>query len=515
MLHEFILRLQDSSTRTPNQSAPQKLQSAIEVTSDDIIKRRVNPRLAKMALAIFMTHNKEAQNLGMFLPQLKEIMVAPYKPEPAPTLNPVTVDTLRNIETLSYWREDHDLNDHHWHWHIVYPWSGIPVDKKSNKFKRTIDRQGELFLYMHSQMLARYNAERLSWTDISMVNPWTYDEVVEPSYTAPPGLRDQYGARPPLTGWLDEYTPYLPKDLAPVTKDTMIFWRNNINKGIIDGYFYTRKADKEQGKFLLTESNAMNWVGIVVESESSQLQEVSPGSEEYIDNELYGSLHNLGHDKFGEIGYQEYTSDKNPWGVMGFTQVAVRDPVFWIWHRHIDDFRQAIVKKYVQHDLKESAPSNVKLVGVKILPQDASSTTPAGGVSTFLTSPQVHLHEVNAKLTHEPYKWVVEVETTLDENIIKKSPKTFTVRIFIVPKLLMHEQRRWIEMDKFSHTLSTKTDKFERLDIKSSVARKFSVSTDPHCLCGWPQNMMIPNGTPEGIEYVVFAILTEDTITEV
>lgn len=45
------------------------------------------------------------------------------------------------------------MNSHHWHWHLVYPGNGpIEIVKK--------DRRGELFYYMHHQILARYNVER-------------------------------------------------------------------------------------------------------------------------------------------------------------------------------------------------------------------------------------------------------------------------------------------------------------------------------------------------------------------
>ena len=43
------------------------------------------------------------------------------------------------------------INSHHWHWHLVYPVEGTYRD-----------RRGELFYYMHNQMLARYDAERMA-----------------------------------------------------------------------------------------------------------------------------------------------------------------------------------------------------------------------------------------------------------------------------------------------------------------------------------------------------------------
>lgn len=53
--------------------------------------------------------------------------------------------TIKAEHRVSYWREDYGLNSHHWHWHLVFP-----VDMGVNR-----DRKGELFFFMHSQVLAR------------------------------------------------------------------------------------------------------------------------------------------------------------------------------------------------------------------------------------------------------------------------------------------------------------------------------------------------------------------------
>lgn len=49
---------------------------------------------------------------------------------------------------LAYFREDIAINMHHWHWHLVYPNTG-PMEVVNK------DRRGELFYYMHQQVLAR------------------------------------------------------------------------------------------------------------------------------------------------------------------------------------------------------------------------------------------------------------------------------------------------------------------------------------------------------------------------
>lgn len=66
-----------------------------------------------------------------------------------------TASDLEIEQRLAYWREDIGVNSHHWHWHLVYPGQG-----PENIVRK--DRRGELFYYMHQQMLTRYNAERFS-----------------------------------------------------------------------------------------------------------------------------------------------------------------------------------------------------------------------------------------------------------------------------------------------------------------------------------------------------------------
>jgi hypothetical protein len=56
---------------------------------------------------------------------------------------------------LAYFREDIALNLHHWNWHIDFPFIDAK-DKFGNDVKMNKDRRGELFLYMHHQVIARY-----------------------------------------------------------------------------------------------------------------------------------------------------------------------------------------------------------------------------------------------------------------------------------------------------------------------------------------------------------------------
>lgn len=69
-----------------------------------------------------------------------------------------TASELEPEQRVANFREDIGISLHHWHWHLVYP-SGLNDKKVAAK-----DRRGELFFYMHNQILARYNAARFCIT---------------------------------------------------------------------------------------------------------------------------------------------------------------------------------------------------------------------------------------------------------------------------------------------------------------------------------------------------------------
>lgn len=59
-----------------------------------------------------------------------------------------TASDLEEEHRLAYFREDIGINLHHWHWHLVYPFEAAREVVNKN-------RRGELFYYMHQQIMAR------------------------------------------------------------------------------------------------------------------------------------------------------------------------------------------------------------------------------------------------------------------------------------------------------------------------------------------------------------------------
>ena len=202
------------------------------------------PALVRQALAMFVTHHKPARQLSkprsvVARPEAfvrSKVGTTGKASKKAATIaargsgrgsKARTLGSTTEAQ-LDYWREDALANEHHEHWHEVYPFSGLfpptgtvgsvgrqawpgraPAGPRAaasepvadvrelsaaaeiaqafltrantlvqqgrfgqflqqlaaepyRALLRLNDRQGELFVYMHRQMLARYDAERLS-----------------------------------------------------------------------------------------------------------------------------------------------------------------------------------------------------------------------------------------------------------------------------------------------------------------------------------------------------------------
>lgn len=511
-----------------------KLSAAGSEVEDGILEAKAmlkageSPDLMRHAFGIYLTHSADAQRRQIVIPPLKNHAmfvnqriaaggVAAAHPSgltvvPGEVVSP---DTLQGPALLSYWREDYDYNDHHVHWHMVFPGTGVVVNGIN---VQVIDRQGELFLYMHSQMVARYETEGLCW-NLPMVRPWNqYDDVLEYGYVPVPGLIEYYGGYPKYASWFATKNPNIPdtKD-QPVPRALLEMWRDNIYQGIKDGYFWTKTKENVSRKLLLTEDNCANLVGVVIEAESAALQIQPDGST--LDEDKYGNLHNFGHDKFAELGYHNYLSGTNPYGLMISNFGSPRDAAFWPWHKHIQYFGRLAAARFPQ-DITEHRAS-VTLSNLMLAAQDdQASHYDECGITTVMGPPAINLLESKAKLDHEPYQWSVQIDSTRAQPPSPADPQIITLRLFIAAKELMEDYHNWIEMDKVTVTLTSASSATNvRLDTDSSVARKMSNYSEldaewasTWCRCGWPQNMMLPVGKIDGMGFVAFCMATDDAV---
>jgi len=478
--------------------------------------------LAKYALMVFITHHPEGQRLP--IPPLEQR--DPAAVQPSPTLPQAKLSALGAFgdeAKLDWYREDASANDHHFRWHVVYPNGGIP-DPKDPTRRITKDRQGELFLYMHEQMLARYDTERLG-VGLGKATPLT-------DYTVPV----PQGYLPLLTGF-DNRQPdsLMTRSTFPgASTNDLATWDNALFPDVL--------ANKPAFHPTATRT-ALDLVGSTVEA--------SAGS---VDRTRYGNLHNMGHMVLALIPDPKSTGPQQG-GVMRSTAVAIRDPIFYRWHRHVDDLgfgwqeRQPAQKfddapNVTIRDVLSGAPACGKSPDVIVCLADkvtgdaqafgdshfggasfdkdpAASGVTSDTVKTFMRTRTIAGTTVSF-LDHEDFFYFIRVKN--EEN----KPQHITVRIFLAATEWMDDRRRWIELDRFQHQLAANQKAvIARSSKESSVARKPALrpdqpkpapdpGSDPnYCDCGWPYHLLLPRGNAAGMGFRLLVVLTNWEIDRV
>jgi tyrosinase len=521
-----------------------------------------DPELVRHALMIFLTHHPRGNELQ--IPSIEQRAPTEVLPSHPPGALRARDRKVPPSETLLGWfREDPKINEHHEHWHVVYPYGGIP-DPTDPTIKHTKDRQGELFLYMHQQMLARYDTERLAVGLPSVVPLSDYQAPIAEGYD--PGSHLEIGAahfspRPPGERLGDLGRPGTPKFISVSRLEQ---WREQLEHAADTGSFLDGSPiDPDKFPHLF---------GSTIEA-----------SVDSVSKSVFGNLHNLGHNFLAYINDpQHYESSTDIPGVMTAPRTALRDPVFYRWHKHIDDI--AFGRHAPPHDFSDAPSVLVRksLNGSAALHQspdiilcfkesiqsgaddsDASwqsyGEIQFGGTNwdTDFSASQLTTSELHTMMCTRRFTFVENNRATVDLEYLY--PKEFfyflrvenqldhaqdvTVRIFLVAETFAEDRRKWIEMDKFRHTLhpSERAVIFRRAEA-SSVIRKPAVKTlapveipatfhppgspvgtiaaDPkapanYCDCGWPYNLLLPRGTREGMKFRLLVMLTDWTIDQV
>ncbi|GBB88162.1 hypothetical protein RclHR1_01470010 [Rhizophagus clarus] len=409
-----------------------------------------------------------------------------------------------DIELFMNWfREDPNLNKHYECWNLVCNQSGF--DSKS--LKRVYrDRNGEMFVYMYRQMLARYDAERL-------------------------------GLNLPLTRPLDNYRAPIEEGYEPNGSLVTIFGSRKANSVLdnttvqeIEKYRVSIKQAIEMGKFHDGTEIDINLLGAVVSGANMR--------------NYYGGLHARGHVAIASIS--------NKPGVMSATRVASRDPVFWRWHRHIDNLINLWEEKQEPNDFSNSPPVKLRDVILAFkneLPIGHEETeeeeAAAFGEKTFgggnfdkdVSNNEYVTNELQTRMKSKFWTYF-----GLTENIDYLFPREFyyffrventssspfdvTFRVFLVPEELAESRRHWIELDKFKGGTippNSKTVVCRSSDM-SSVVRQPPRKTrneldvahgttrnplEAFYDCGWPYHLLLPRGRRGGMKFKLLVFISD------
>ncbi|KAG8177967.1 hypothetical protein JTE90_014710 [Oedothorax gibbosus] len=485
----------------------------------DQARHLVNSTLFAFAAEVAILHRKDAH--GVIVPPIQEIFADRFVPadtlikafsiattKPVGDESDVVVDVhetgniLDPEYKLAYYREDIGVNAHHWHWHVVYP-----SIYDSAFFGKPKDRKGELFYYMHQQMCARYDCERLSNGLHRMVPFHNFEEAL-----------DGYAAHLTHVASGRHYAPrpngMTMHDLDHVDVQEMQRWTERLLEAIHLG----KVIDSEGNDIILDEETGIDLIGSLVES-----------SHDSKNHQYYGSLHNWGHVMIAYIHDPDGRFRETP-GVMTDAATSLRDPIFYRFHRFIDNVFQEY-KKTLPAYTKE----NLNFPDVQVTEIKVNAKIP-NVIHTFFREDELELSHcmhfgspgsVRARyhhLDHESFSYII---TTVNNSHAEKHG---TVRIFLAPKhdelgneISLDEQRTMcIEMDKFDVELRPGKNTIVRSSTDSSVTisstytykellhgEDLEEDRSEFCSCGWPQHLLVPKGNDKGMVFDLFVMITD------
>jgi|SRR5215213_1979218 len=493
--------------------------------------------MVKYALMVFITHHPEGRRLP--IPPLAERAPGIIRPSNKLALQGLEgLGALGPEANLDYFREDTAVNEHHQRWHVVYPGAGHPNPANPSGPNITKNRQGELFWYMHQQMLARYDTERKAFNLARTNELKNYNDSISESYIAN------------LPGFSDRKANAVMHDVSFPGLNYKVSDHDERRKRLL--------AAAESGKL----QNGGGTVPVTIESLSSTAESnigSVDGSNWRNPLSFYGSHHNFGHVLIADL--RDAAGPAGP-GVMTSPATAVRDPVFFRWHRHIDETMYLWQQTLQPADLTTGMPP-IKIrkslnggAGVQQSPdilvcmqkdipgggnpsfngQAFADSTFGGdanwtkaldsfGVGSGVLQTMVRKQTIplpgggtgsKPYLDHEEFCYFLRFENQSDQ------AQKITVRIFLVATEFADERRLWIEMDKFSHSLDPKQKAVVfRPGKLSAVVRKPArrppdAPPQPHpgedpnyCDCGWPYHLLLPRGTDAGMDFRLMVMLTD------
>ncbi|GFT57363.1 hemocyanin F chain [Nephila pilipes] len=491
-------------------------------------RRLVNEGLFVYALSVAIWHRDDLK--GVKTPSYQE--TRPDLFIPAETIfqaikadrkrtdqEPITVNIFKtgnNLDPehrLAFFREDIGINVHHYHWHVVYP-----VTWRPNVMNKIKDRKGELFYYMHQQMMARYDCERLG-SGFERVIPFhNFDQrfggyaphltsfIDDPDHDEPQ-TSSNYASRPAGLSLHD-----LNRDDDGSSVEELERWKDRLMQAAHLGI----AIDESGNTVPLTVETGIDVLGALVEASNLS-----------INSTYYGNFHNTAHNMISLVHDPDGRYKETP-GVMGDTATAVRDPMFFRLHRYIDNM-------FTEYKITLPSYEHADLHFPNIVVENVDVKAKVTNVlDTFLTydylelSHRIHLNgPVRVKyqhVDHEPFSYEIKCENKTG------SPTKATVRIFLAPvydelgrAISLNDQRRFfIELDKFHVTLTAGKNTITRNSIDSSVTTKAAPSfeellrgdkgteeDDSYCACGWPDYLLVPRGNHKGMDFVLFVMLTD------
>eukprot|EP01133_Synstelium_polycarpum_P011555 gene11555-13488_t len=509
----------------------------LQLSIEKISLSTVHPILVKYSLAVAISQAPIFQKLKSQVPQA---MV--FSP------NHIFVDKnipkrWRNPDTLlKWWREDPMLNSHHLNWHIAYPSFGVSLNGEPAQIK---DRQGELFVFMHRQMVARYDSERTA-LGLQPIDPFGSNSYREPLGDAFDPLLSLFVPRPADSQMRDNVACTAPFDSISVVD--LEIWRERLFEAIQNRAF--KKTIVAADGSIMTKEVPMT----ITDLGSSLEATIGSPNKSY-----YGNLNKQAHNLMSRV-FDPQGEEQTSIGIMGDLIGAFRDPMFWRWHKHLDEFFHRFEMTLQPYNLAEYAPPAVRVLNTIVRRNFAASPfvnqqtglidialKPATNLrdnhlTTYMKTQIISITEDGSILQYLPgavndqgnvlnsyettrlyyVPFTYEIQLANEDAQFKK----VTVRIYMVANDDFADRRKWLAMDQFYTSLPAgqTTTTISRTSSESTILQQAIAEewpgnweglvgeqpiTETYCKCGLPRNLLLPRGTKEGMRYRLCVVVTD------
>uniref|UniRef100_A0A1B0DPL4 Uncharacterized protein n=1 Tax=Phlebotomus papatasi TaxID=29031 RepID=A0A1B0DPL4_PHLPP len=490
---------------------------------------RVNPYLFNWALTTTVINRKETSDYvfpvtpaifpekffdgKLHMNAREALTLVPQEDRVPVEIPPNFTATLFDFEQrCAYFREDIGLNFFYHTYNLTLPFAG-PFGVVAKK------RRGEVFYYIHQQILARYNFERLcnGLHRVKRLNNFNVPvkEGYFPKLNTTIASRN-YPARFEDTALcdLDREEDYLVVDLSALSR-----WRDRILEACDRGYAITHDN---------TKVDLNNELGIDCLGNMIQSSLLSPNQD------YYGDLANMGH-LF--LGFCHDPDGRNleGFGVIADPATACRDPAFYRWYALIIDIcnhHKSYLKPYTHAQL---CYPGVKINHVETFILSEKEAPVKNELHTFWEksdydicggldfSPQNPVYVRTTNLQHKVFSYKIDVENSGADCV-------GYVVIYLAPKYDEHNNRFFfndqrdffVSMDYFKVALRPGKNTIIRRSNEAVIAdyMKFIInntfktssgSMNANCTGrGWPQNLLVPKGNTAGFECDLFVMVSKE-----
>lgn len=423
---------------------------------------------------------------------------------------------------ISYFTEDIGLNTYYYYFHARYPfWMG------SKEFNFSKDRRGELYLFEHQQLLARYYLERLS-NGLGEIPEFSFFDKLKTGYY--PELRYYNGIFFPTRD--NFYNLYTEQNYYDI--DLIEDYERRIRDAIDYGFIVLPDGTH----FDFTKPESIELLGNLIQ-----------GNPDSYNKRFYGYFSVLAQTVFGGAFTEHHHYHRVIPSVLEQFETSMRDPVFYQLYKRI-------IKLYWQFKnfLPTYSRSEIEFPGVKVesVEMDKLVTYFDNFDADITNAVDVDYYKGKSYDTSELFKFGKIASYQGEDFVIKArqyrlnhTPFTFklnvfaekafksVVRVFFGPKydefghaFNIHENREnFVLFDQFKYDLVSGKNVISRLsrdyswyvndyttyfdlykNVMLAYSEKFTYKIDSRQ--GLPNRLLLPKGKKGGMPFQFFFIVT-------